>query len=223
MPNSVDSEVAGLLAAAVAGIGGSERPGQVTMAKAVERAIESGEHLAVQAGTGTGKSLAYLVPAARYAVSEQGTVVVSTATIALQRQLIDRDLPQLAEAIAPALGREPVFAILKGRRNYLCLQRLRGGPADDQDEALFDPGAVSAIGRQVQRLHEWAAQTKSGDRDELVPGVGEQAWRQVSVSARECLGAQRCPFGSQCFAELARDEAEPETASFARKTGAVAG
>ncbi len=142
-----------------------------------------------------------------HAISEDATVVVSTATIALQRQLIDRDLPRLAAAIAPALGREPVFAILKGRRNYLCLQRLRGGPADDQDEALFDPGAVSAIGRQVQRLHEWAATTKTGDRDELVPGVGEPAWRQVSVSARECLGAQRCPFGTRCFAELARDDA----------------
>src|SRR5215510_957142 len=199
--------VEGLLATAVAGIGGAERPGQVAMAKAVQEAIETGDHLAVQAGTGTGKSLAYLVPATLHAVSEDATVVVSTATIALQRQLIDRDLPRLAAAIAPALGREPVFAILKGRRNYLCLQRLRGGPADDQDDALFDPRAVSAIGRQVQRLHEWAATTKTGDRDELVPGVGDQAWRQVSVSARECLGAQRCPYGGQCFAELARDEA----------------
>jgi ATP-dependent DNA helicase DinG len=173
-----EADIAGLLAAAVAGIGGAERPGQVTMAQAVQRAITTGEHLAVQAGTGTGKSLAYLVPAARHAIAEQATIVVSTATIALQRQLIDRDLPRLAAAIAPVLGREPVFAILKGRRNYLCLQKLRGGPADeDQGPALFDPGAVSAIGRQVQRLHEWAADTKTGDRDELVPGVGEQAWR----------------------------------------------
>ncbi len=207
MPLDQSADVGGLLALAVAGIGGAERPGQVTMARAVQHAIETGEHLAVQAGTGTGKSLAYLVPAARHAVTESGTVVVSTATIALQRQLIDRDLPRLAAAITPALGREPVFAILKGRRNYLCLQRLRGGPADDAEEALFDPGAVSAIGRQVQRLHDWAASTKTGDRDELVPGVGDQAWRQVSVSARECLGVQRCPFGTQCFAEQARDEA----------------
>ena len=199
--------VADLLAVAVAGIGGAERSGQVTMAGAVQRSIQTGEHLAVQAGTGTGKSLAYLVPAAMHAVEQDATVVVSTATIALQRQLIDRDLPRLAAAIAPALGREPVFAILKGRRNYLCLQRLRGGPTEDQADALYDPGAVSAIGRQVQRLHEWAATTKTGDRDELVPGVGDQAWRQVSVSARECVGVQRCPFGTQCFAELAREEA----------------
>ena len=207
MPPDPDADVAVLLAAAVAGIGGAERPGQVAMAKAVQAAIESGEHLAVQAGTGTGKSLAYLVPAARHAVEQGATVVVSTATIALQRQLIDRDLPRLAATIKPLLGREPVFAILKGRRNYLCLQRLRGGPADDDAEALFDPGMVSALGRQVQRLHEWADATTTGDRDEIVPGVSEQAWRQVSVSARECVGVQRCPFGSQCFAELAREEA----------------
>ena len=207
MPATADSEVTGLLAAAVAEIGGAERSGQVKMAKAVQRAIDAGEHLAVQAGTGTGKSLAYLVPAARHAIAEHATVVISTATIAPQRQLIDRDLPRLAAAIAPMLGREPVFAILKGRRNYLCLQRLRGGPADDQAEGLFDPGAVSAVGRQVQRLHEWAATTETGDRDELVPGVSEQAWRQVSVSARECVGVQRCPFGTQCYAEQARDDA----------------
>jgi len=201
------ADVPELLAIAVAGIGGAERPGQVAMASAVSHAIETGEHLAVQAGTGTGKSLAYLVPAARHAIAGGGTVVVSTATIALQRQLVDRDLPRLASALGPVLRREPVFAILKGRRNYLCLQRLRGGPGDDEEDTLFDPGAVSAIGRQVRRLHEWAASTQTGDRDELVPGVSEQAWRQVSVSARECLGAQRCPFGSQCFAELAREAA----------------
>src|SRR5215468_7735842 len=142
--------VEGLLATAIAGIGGAERPGQVAMARAVQAAIETGEHLAVQAGTGTGKSLTYLVPAARHAIGEGATIVVSTATIALQRQLIDRDLPRLAEAIAPVLGREPVFAILKGRRNYLCLQRLRGGPADDEASALFGAGAVSAVGRHVQ-------------------------------------------------------------------------
>ena len=204
--------VTDLLELAVTAIGGAERPGQVAMAQAVQRSIETDEHLAVQAGTGTGKSLAYLVPAASHTVTGHGTVVVSTATIALQRQLIDRDLPRLADALAPALGREPTFAMLKGRRNYLCLLRLRGGqdaPPGEADgtAALFDPGTISAIGRQVKRLHEWAAATPTGDRDELVPGVSEQAWRQVSVSARECLGAQRCPFGTSCFAELAREQA----------------
>jgi ATP-dependent DNA helicase DinG len=204
-----------LLAAAVAAIGGEERPGQVTMAQAVQHAIETGEHLAVQAGTGTGKSLAYLVPALRYAMATKSTVVVATATIALQRQLIDRDLPRLVAALKPLLGREPAFAILKGRRNYLCLHRQKGGPADDPQDALFeqpnpsnsDTGPASPLGRQVKRLHEWAEQTTTGDRDELVPGVPEAAWRQVSVSAQECIGAQRCPFGSRCFAEKARETA----------------
>jgi len=199
--------VAGLLAAAVDGIGGTHRAGQDAMAEAVWRSIGTGEHLAVQAGTGTGKSLAYLVPAVAHAVSSGSSVVVATATIALQRQLIDRDLPRLTPALAPLLGREPTFAILKGRRNYLCLHRLRSGPPDEPGETLFDPAAVSAVGRQVQRLSEWAAGTATGDRDDLVPGVEDRAWRQVSVSARECLGATRCPFGPECFAEQARETA----------------
>ncbi|GLW66599.1 ATP-dependent DNA helicase DinG [Actinomadura rubrobrunea] len=201
-------DVPTLLAAAVEAVGGTERPGQVRMAEAVEKAIASGEHLAAQAGTGTGKSLAYLVPAVRHAVAKGTTVVVSTATIALQRQLVDRDLPRLAEALAPLLGVEPRFAILKGRRNYLCLHRVQtGAPEEPEDEGLFDPRRLSALGRQVKRLHEWADETATGDRDELVPGVSEQAWRQVSVTARECLGAQRCPQGAECFAERARAEA----------------
>jgi ATP-dependent DNA helicase DinG len=199
-------DVPTLLAAAVAGIGGAERPGQVKMAEAVAQAIDSGEHLAVQAGTGTGKSLAYLVPAARHAAALDATVVVSTATIALQSQLIDRDLPRLAEAVQPLLGRALTFAILKGRRNYVCKNRLHHGAADESQEALFDTrSTVTELGRQVQRLREWAETTESGDRDELVPGVDERAWRQVAVTARECIGAQRCQFGSQCFAERARE------------------
>jgi ATP-dependent DNA helicase DinG len=205
-------DVDALLAAAVQGIGGAERPGQVQMAEAVRHAFETGEHVAVQAGTGTGKSLAYLVPAVRHAVTTGSTIVVATATIALQNQLIDRDLPRLTAALTPLLDREPSFAILKGRRNYLCLNRQQGGVAEDPQDALFDPsdsagGPTSPLGRQVKRLHEWADQTSTGDRDELVPGVPEAAWRQVSVSAQECIGAQRCAFGSRCFAEKARETA----------------
>ena len=203
VPPGVDE----LLTAAVEAVGGQRRDGQDAMARAVHRCVTSGEHLAVQAGTGTGKSLAYLVPAIRHAVARGTTVVVSTATIALQRQLVDRDLPRLATALAPLLGRAPTFAILKGRRNYLCLHRLHGPDDVDPADELFDPFAVSALGRQVKRLHEWADGTATGDRDELVPGVPDSAWRQVSVSARECLGASRCPVGDDCFAERARAEA----------------
>jgi ATP-dependent DNA helicase DinG len=200
--------VTALLHAAVTAVGGAERAGQVQMAEAVARAIRTGEHVAVQAGTGTGKSLAYLVPAIRHAIAEDATVVISTATIALQRQLVDRDLPRLAKALKPLIGRLPTFAILKGRRNYLCLHKVHNGVADEPEDAtLFDPFAASALGRQVKRLHEWSSDTETGDRDELVPGVPDMAWRQVSVSARECLGLNRCPVGVDCFAERARAEA----------------
>ncbi|OHT86996.1 ATP-dependent DNA helicase [Mycobacteroides saopaulense] len=199
----------GLLATAVAALGGTERAGQLTMATAVEHSLHSGEHLVVQAGTGTGKSLAYLVPAIAHAIEESSPVVVSTATIALQRQLVDRDLPRLADALTPSLARRPRFAILKGRGNYLCLNKLHNGAASDQEapDTLFEPFAASALGRDVQRLNEWAEETKTGDRDELKPGVPDRSWSQVSVSARECLGATRCPFGTECFAELARLDA----------------
>jgi len=203
-------DVGALLAAAVHALGGSERAGQRLMAEAVDRAIRTGEHLAVQAGTGTGKSLAYLVPAIRHAITAGTTVVISTATIALQRQLVDRDLPRLTGALQPLLGSAPSFAILKGRRNYLCLHRLNTGPSDD-GENLFDAASAasptSMLGRQITRLHEWSTQTGTGDRDELVPGVPDRAWRQVSVSARECLGLSRCPVGMDCFAEKARAQA----------------
>ncbi|MFD0922455.1 ATP-dependent DNA helicase [Saccharopolyspora rosea] len=190
---------------AVEAVGGVERAGQAQMAESVAHSIESGEHLAVQAGTGTGKSLAYLVPAIRHAMTRGTTVVVSTATIALQRQLVDRDLPRLSTALAAALGRRPTFAILKGRRNYLCLNRVHGNaPEEPDDSALFDAFAASALERQVKRLREWAADTETGDRDELVPGVTDQAWRQLSVTAKECLGVHRCPVGIDCFAERAR-------------------
>lgn len=201
--------VAELLAAAVSALGGSEREGQQRMAAAVERALRTGEHLAVQAGTGTGKSLAYLVPAVRHAVAGEQAVIVATATIALQTQLVDRDLPRLATALEPVLGRAPTFAILKGRANYLCLHKIQSSAQaeDPGDEQLFDPFQVSALGRQVTRLHEWAEQTTTGDRDELVPGVTDRAWRQVSVTARECLGAARCPVAEDCFSEHARHAA----------------
>ena len=206
-PAGEDSPVQELLAVAVGAIGGSERSGQTVMAQAVWDAANDGTHLAVQAGTGTGKSLAYLVPALQLAADKRGPVVVSTATIALQRQLVDRDLPRLAEALREPLGRTLEFAILKGRNNYLCLNKLRNGPEDEREslfEALGVQEPTSQLGAHVKRLHQWAAATTTGDRDELVPGVSDQAWRQVAVTARECLGVHRCPFGIQCYSERAR-------------------
>ena len=204
-------DVTDLLAAAVAGLGGATRSGQIEMAEAVARAFASGEHLAVQAGTGTGKSLAYLVPAIAHALTDNRPVVVSTATIALQRQLVDRDLPRLADSLAGTLPRRPAFALLKGRGNYLCLNKIHNGSAGEPDdvpqEELFSPVASSALGRDVKRLTEWSDTTTSGDRDELAPGVADRSWSQVSVSARECIGVSRCPFGTDCFSERARERA----------------
>jgi ATP-dependent DNA helicase DinG len=192
-------------------LGGAERHGQIEMAEAVAHAFDTGEHLAVQAGTGTGKSLAYLVPAIARAVDTDEPVVVSTATIALQRQLVDRDLPRLADSLADALPRRPEFALLKGRGNYLCLNKIHNGsatePEDRPQEELFEPMAASALGRDVQRLIAWSSTTDTGDRDEVTPGVPDRSWSQVSVSARECIGVARCPFGTDCFAEKARDKA----------------
>ncbi|MCQ4619485.1 ATP-dependent DNA helicase [Corynebacterium sp. CCUG 69979] len=194
-----------LLDAAVESLGGTQRPGQIAMAEAVSQALADERHLAVQAGTGTGKSLAYLVPAIRHAQANDTTVIVSTATLALQRQLVERDLPRLVEALDPLLPRTPTFAILKGRSNYVCLNKIGvlDGTVDGQ-EALVDEEDVSWLGRHVKRVHEWAEETETGDRDDLEPGVPDKAWRHVSVTANECLGATRCPHGAECFAEAAR-------------------
>jgi ATP-dependent DNA helicase DinG len=196
-----------LLDAAVQGIGGVKRPGQVEMVHAVADAINKGEHLLVQAGTGTGKSLAYLIPAVVHAFDTGRPSVVATATLTLQAQIVDFDMPRLARAIAPILGRRPTYALVKGRRNYLCKHKLSGGfPAEDEG-SLLSVGAVdanlSSLGAEVVRLRSWSEETQSGDRDELLPGVSERAWRQVSVAAHECLGG-RCPMVGECFVEQAR-------------------
>ena len=222
--DSVDA----LLDLAVVALGGQRRDGQHEMAIAVTASIEAGEHLLVQAGTGTGKSLGYLVPAVRHAVLASERVVVSTATLALQRQVIARDLPLVAAALAPRLPRAPVIALLKGWHNYLCLQKLAGGYPPDEPGTLFDlaagaehpgaaehpalagrppRGAAADLGAQVVRLRGWAEETATGDRDDLVPGVSDRAWRQVSVTALECLGA-RCPMLDDCFPQRARTHAK---------------
>jgi ATP-dependent DNA helicase DinG len=196
--------VSALLEAAVAAIGGTPREGQQQMAEAVADTLETGEHLLVQAGTGTGKSLAYLVPV----LAHHDRATVATATIALQRQLVDRDLPRLVEALEPLLGRRPTFAMLKGRSNYLCLHRLRSGEqAPDEEDALFVPAPTSKAGRDVLRIREWAETTETGDRDEVLPAPDERAWRSLSVTPHECLGAQRCPFAEECWTEVARERA----------------
>ncbi|MFD7494431.1 ATP-dependent DNA helicase [Streptomyces sp. NPDC059832] len=197
-----------LLHAAVTAVGGTERPGQAAMAGAVAEAVDDNSHLLVQAGTGTGKSLGYLVPA----LAHGERVVVATATLALQRQLVERDLPRTVDALHPLLRRRPQFAMLKGRSNYLCLHRLHEGVPQEEEEGLFDQFEAAApsskLGQDLLRLRDWSDETESGDRDDLTPGVSDRAWAQVSVSSRECLGASKCAYGAECFAELARERAK---------------
>ncbi|MGW3656037.1 ATP-dependent DNA helicase [Streptomyces sp. NPDC005151] len=197
-----------LLHAAVTAVGGTERTGQASMAEAVAEAVDDNSHLLVQAGTGTGKSLGYLVPA----LAHGEHVVVATATLALQRQLVERDLPRTVDALHPLLRRRPQFAMLKGRSNYLCLHRLHEGVPQEEEEGLFDQFEAAApsskLGQDLLRLRDWSDETETGDRDDLTPGVSDRAWAQVSVSSRECLGASKCAYGAECFAEMARERAK---------------
>lgn len=196
------TDVSTTLATVVSSFGGQERPGQVVMAEKISEAFANGEHLLVQAGTGTGKSLAYLVPA----LLHDDRVVIATATLALQNQLVTRDLP----AMFSALNIDEDFAVVKGRSNYACLHRVREGVAESEQGELIET-AQSRLGSQVLELREWAEDHAEkgtiADKDSAPPHV-DLAWKQISVTARECLGAERCPYSEECFAERARAEAE---------------
>jgi ATP-dependent DNA helicase DinG len=212
-----------VLTAAVRAIGGTERSGQAEMADAVADAFDTGTHLLVQAGTGTGKSLGYLVPALNWLTEHPGErIVVATATLALQSQLADKDIPVALDAIEHITGRRPVHAILKGRTNYACLLRVRDATTAHQgtllsaaDLAATMPSSTpsppeSALGAEVLGLREWAEEQATADgladRDSAPPHT-ERGWQQVSIPVRECLGAQRCPYGDACFVEKSRDAA----------------
>ncbi|WP_316668704.1 ATP-dependent DNA helicase [uncultured Propionibacterium sp.] len=190
------------------------------MAGAVARALAEGTQLLVQAGTGTGKSLGYLAPALVHAQASDAGVVVATATIALQNQLATKDVPAAAQAVAEVTGRLPVAAVLKGRSNYACLMRSRGGAAPEQSslltaDALAETArngaqdAESGLGAEVVALRSWVEEQAEGhglaDRDDA-PAHSGRAWAQVSISSRECPGA-RCPFHDECFVEISRARA----------------
>ncbi|MGH9282661.1 MAG: ATP-dependent DNA helicase, partial [Acidimicrobiales bacterium] len=172
------------------------------MAEAVAAAISSGRHLVVQAGTGTGKSLAYAVPAVLLGVK----CVVSTATKALQDQLAGKDLPFLARH----LGVPFTFAVLKGRSNYLCRQRASEIAAHGEVQLDMDglSDEVGRFGREIFSLIEWARSSPTGDRADLRFEPRPVVWAGVSVSSTECPGAPKCPSGETCFAEAARQRAE---------------
>ena len=178
----------GSLAATLPGF--EPRREQAALAAAVEHALATGEHLVAEAGTGTGKSLAYLLPA----LESGRRVVVATATKALQEQLVAKDVP----AAALALGREVDVAVLKGRQNYLCRKQLQSfGPMllrDPRDEEAWEA------------LQPWISETETGDRAELPFEPSEPLWAELAVGADRCAG-RRCPLLSACYAEAARARA----------------
>ncbi|MGI9624362.1 MAG: ATP-dependent DNA helicase [Acidimicrobiales bacterium] len=176
--------------------GGQHRAGQVELARAVSQAISDRFHLVARAGTGTGKSLAYLVPAI---MSGQRTVV-ATATKALQDQLANKDLPFLGEHL------DFTWAVLKGRSNYVCRQRLVE-IANDRQLAL-DGVAGDDFDQELDAIVEWSEDTETGDRAELAAEPRTTTWSAVSVTSDTCPGATRCPSGEECFAEWARAEAQ---------------
>ena len=194
-------KVRSALSAAVLSINGAPRTGQIEMAEAVANALSDRHHLLVQAGTGTGKSLAYLVPA----LVHGKRVLVATATLALQRQLVERDLPRVKEALEKELGRSISFAVYKGVGNYLCLQKMNADDGTADSEVLVE---FSGLEKDSRRLREWAQKPGiSGDRDDA-PDVDRRVWLANSTSGRECVGADECRFGSECFAVNAKAKAQ---------------
>lgn len=180
-------------------VGGETRDGQRQMVEEVDSAIETQEHRVIQAGTGTGKSLGYLVPAAVHALNPGGgPVVVSTATLALQRQLVTKDLPVLADTLRDEYGQDLKYAVLKGRNNYICLQKLHSSLPDPDQETLFETSA-SVLGTQALAVRAWAEKTTTGDRDEFDGDIDSRVWRGFSVSRRECVGESKCRYGEECF------------------------
>ncbi|NLI04620.1 MAG: ATP-dependent DNA helicase [Actinomycetaceae bacterium] len=178
------------------------------MVHAVLKALENDEHLMVQAGTGTGKSFGYLVPAMYWSAQTGQRAVISTATLALQRQIMTNDAPRVAEAVREVTGSHVDVALLKGWNNYVCLRKATGGyPEEDAllSRAEGEFGAT-ATGAEVVRARDWAMTSDTGDRDDLVPGVSERVWAQVSIPKRECIG-EKCPVRQSCFPVLAQQAA----------------
>ena len=187
------------LAVAVGAIDGAPRQGQIEMAEAVANALSDRHHLMVQAGTG--KSLAYLIPA----LVSGKKILIATATLALQRQLVERDLPRIVPALEKELKREISYGIYKGVGNYVCLQKLNSDEPDPDGELVLE---LSSLGKDSQRLRSWAMTPGvTGDRDDA-PEVDRRVWAASSTSGRECVGADVCAYGDKCFAANAKARAQ---------------
>lgn len=185
----------GLLAASLPGF--EMRPSQLTMIQQVYTSFKEGKHLIVEAGTGTGKSLAYLIPSAFWAKESGEKIVISTHTIQLQEQLYQRDLPLLNSIFSGNL-KEP--ALLKGRNHYLCLRKYE----NSLDEASENYDFQLSKGQ----ILVWLTETKTGDIEEInLPSGGQFYWKQVQSDAASCLN-RHCPWFSRCYYHQARRKAQ---------------
>jgi ATP-dependent DNA helicase DinG len=209
-PEEPDLSTPGLLESVTSALpAGEDRPGQRQMAAAIASTIAAKRHLIVEAGTGTGKTLAYLIPV----IEAASTTVVVTATIALQDQLAVKDLPAVVRTLAQTHGVDVDYSVLKGRGNYLCLQRIAelAAPAGSGSQSTLNiesPQQLSPVAlAEISRLTQWADTTVTGELSDLEWSPSDQVWRAVSVGSDECPGADRCPKGESCFAERARQRA----------------
>jgi ATP-dependent DNA helicase DinG len=173
------------------------RPGQVDMARAVMRAFEEKRHLIVEAGTGTGKTLAYLVPAVAAALAGRGRVIISTGTKNLQEQLMEKDIPFLQSILPKSF----TATYMKGRNNYLCLNRLGRAQASPVLEGLEEVDYFDEV-------CDWARETETGDRAELARLPESLSfWRHIDARSESCLG-QKCPDFDPCFITRMRSRAQ---------------
>ena len=178
-----------------------ERPGQIGMALAVDSALDNNEHLVVEAGTGTGKTLAYLLP---FALTGK-RVVVATYTKALQDQMIGNDLPRIKNYIEREEKRSFTFAALKGWSNYLCNERVDAAKklkSTERQETFF----AKTDSVELDQIIQWSHTTKTGDRSELTFPIKGSTWETVSVNSKECFGKEKCSFYENCFAVKSREK-----------------
>lgn len=194
---SGDAAIEALRQATSGFAGAEERPGQIEMVYNIAKSISAKRSIVVQAGTGIGKSLGYLVPS----IIQGKKTVVATATKALQDQLHNSDLPLLQRT----LGHEFSWAVIKGRSNYACVQRI--SELKDEPDELFAAPTQQKTKKELEKLITWANTTVTGDFEELNFVTQENTRKLISVGVDECPGRVKCPSGNKCFAEKARDAA----------------
>ena len=194
---SGDAAISALHRATSSFEGAEERQGQIEMVYNIAKSINAQRSIVVQAGTGTGKSLGYLVPS----IIQGKKTVVATATKALQDQLHHSDLPLLQKT----LGQDFTWAVVKGRSNYVCVQRV--AEYKEQPDDLFATPSQQKSKKELEQLISWSHTTETGDFEELTFSTHENTRKVISVGVDECPGRNKCPSGHKCFAEKARDAA----------------